>query len=468
MAGPRGIPAHLIGMALVASASGCAVSLSVWAMGAVPFWQALLGIGLSLVIGAVAAWPWAADVGELVERARSIGDEELASAPIARRTPMGADFARALIESRRRVNRSERALEDRADTAERVLDAAPEPLLVIDLRQSIAHANLAAEQAFGSSLPGRPLVDAIRSPELLDAVESVVTGPADAASVDFDFGDAHARSYRAIVGRLERIGAAEEAAVVALQDLTAIRRVEAMRADFVANASHELRTPLASLIGFIETLEGPARADPAARARFLGIMREQASRMARAVEDLLSLSRIEMEEHDHPGATEDLLGLIQSVLEQLGPVAERRAVQIDVIAAPALPAVSGSADLLQQVFRNLLENAIKYGREAGVVTISIEHAAGGVSVAIADQGEGVAPEHIPRLTERFYRVDVARSRRIGGTGLGLAIVKHILNRCRGSLGIESVRGEGSIFTVSLPPPQPTGLPGRHRTVTKLT
>ncbi|MGZ0186473.1 MAG: ATP-binding protein [Alphaproteobacteria bacterium] len=450
--GGSGDRSYLIAMALGGAASGVAVTLGAWAFGALSLWQSGVAVGAALLIGFLVSRPWAQDIQELTERARSIGDEDVESQPMARRTAIGVALARALIESRRRVHSMQRALEERAVTGEQVLDAAPEPLFVIDLKQAISHANQAAERAFGQGLLGRPMVDVVRVPELLDAVDAVVTAEQTEAMVDFEVGDRNERSYRAIVGRLETMGGGGEVAVIALQDLTAIRQVEAMRADFVANASHELRTPLASLVGFIETLEGPAKGDPEAQGRFLRIMREQASRMSLVVEDLLSLSRIEMEEHTPPGETNSVATVIRSVIDQLEPVAEARSIDVRCEVADDMPAVSGNSDLLQQVFRNLLENAIKYGQDGGVVTITGISREESVLIAFADDGVGIPAEHIPRLTERFYRVDAARSRSLGGTGLGLAIVKHIMNRCRGSLTISSQVGEGSVFTVHLPPP----------------
>lgn len=451
-------PTHLLSMALAASASGVVVCLGGWAAGVVDLWAAGVGLAVAIAIGFVVATPWTRDMAELVARARSIGEDDPDPQPTARRTVLGAELARALIESRRRVNRVQRALEERSTTGERVLDAAPEPLIVIDIRQSITHANFAAERAFGADLPGKALVEAIRSTDLLDAAEAVLSGAEAEATVDFDYRLTGKRSYRAILGRLGKVGGAGEAAVIALQDLTAIRRLEEMRADFVANASHELRTPLASLVGFIETLDGPAREDAVARSRFLGIMRDQASRMARLVEDLLSLSRIELDEHAPPGATKDLEALIASVIEELEPVAQGRDARIEFACEPDLPVVAGEPDLLQQVFRNLIENAVKYGPDAGVVKVSAATQENVVRVVVADRGTGIPAEHVPRLTERFYRVDVARSRTMGGTGLGLAIVKHILNRCDAKLLISSRMGEGSAFTVLLPQASPERLP----------
>lgn len=438
------------GIAVSAAASGVAVSMAAWAFGAFAFWQALIGVAAALCIGFAVALPWRRDVAELLLRARSIGEDDVGPMPAARRTEMGAALARALIESRRRVNRMQAALEERSITGERVLDAAPEPLIVVDIRRMITHANKAAERAFGPDLTGRGLVEVLRSPELLDAVESVLSRASTEATVEIEVGDQVVRMFRAIVGPLDKIGGAGEAAVLAFQDLTGIRKLDAMRADFVANASHELRTPLASLVGFVETLAGPAENDPVARKRFLGIMRDQATRMTSLVEDLLSLSRIELDEHAPPGDTDDPGVAILSVIEQLGPVAAARTVDVQFKRADDLPPVTGAPELLQQVFQNLIENAIKYGPEGGTVTVTAKPEGGSLRISVADQGDGIPADHIPRLTERFYRVDVARSRQLGGTGLGLAIVKHILNRCDGGLQISSRVGDGSVFTVTLP------------------
>jgi len=244
--------------------------------------------------------------------------------------------------------------------------------------------------------------------------------------------------------------------VLTLHDLTALKRSERMRADFVANASHELRTPLATLIGFIETLRGPAREDDAARERFLSIMGEQAGRMTRLVDDLLSLSRIELNEHLPPKDSVDVGRVLHAVADSLEQRAARRNVRIEVKIAEPLAPVTGDAEELTQVFQNLIDNAIKYGRSGSAVEVEAQAAqkrVGGVAavqVAVRDHGEGILKEHLPRLTERFYRVDPARSRELGGTGLGLAIVKHIVSHHRGILEIHSDLGEGSVFTVYLP------------------
>jgi two-component system phosphate regulon sensor histidine kinase PhoR len=242
--------------------------------------------------------------------------------------------------------------------------------------------------------------------------------------------------------------------LMTFHDLTPLRRVEEMRADFVANASHELRTPLAALSGFIETLQGSARDDAKARARFLAIMQDQARRMARLIDDLLSLSRIELNAHRRPDTPVDLVPIIRQVADGLETLAHDRGVVIDVEAANALT-VPGDRDELVRLFENLIENALKYGAPGKRVDIKLSESVSAegapeARVGVRDYGPGIAPEHLPRLTERFYRVDVRESRAQGGTGLGLALVKHILNRHRGRLSIESVPGAGATFTVYLP------------------
>jgi two-component system phosphate regulon sensor histidine kinase PhoR len=243
--------------------------------------------------------------------------------------------------------------------------------------------------------------------------------------------------------------------LLTFRDLTALRRVEVMRADFVANASHELRTPLASLSGFIETLQGSARDDVQARQRFLGIMKAQANRMARLIDDLLSLSRIELKAHLQPATPVDLVGIVRQVADSLQTLARDRGVEIKIEKPEKPLVVRGDRDELIRVFENLVENALKYGAPGKRVDISLAGMPGSggeeeAVVSVRDYGPGIADEHIPRLTERFYRVDVADSRAQGGTGLGLALVKHIVARHRGRLVIASVLGNGATFTIRLP------------------
>jgi two-component system phosphate regulon sensor histidine kinase PhoR len=336
-----------------------------------------------------------------------------------------------------------------------VLSALPEPLLLIDAERRIVSANPSAVELLGPRLAGRDLGAALRVPAVLEATDAVLEGGAGRA-VEVDLPGSVERHLSAQVGPLRPPTSAGAAAVLTLTDITGTKRSERMRQDFVANASHELRTPLATLLGFIETLRGPARDDNAARERFLSIMAEQASRMARLVDDLLSLSRIELNEHLAPKERVDLRRVLIAVADALEQRAAKRQMRIDLALPESLPDVVGDPDELVQVFQNLIDNAIKYGRSGTAVEVtagaSPRRLAGALAaeVAIRDYGEGILTEQIPRLTERFYRVDPARSRELGGTGLGLAIVKHIVNHHRGLLEIESQLGEGSVFTVHLP------------------
>jgi two-component system phosphate regulon sensor histidine kinase PhoR len=273
--------------------------------------------------------------------------------------------------------------------------------------------------------------------------------------VDFTLSVPVERVMEARITRIEGVSLDGIAAIVTLHDITALKLAEQMRADFVANAGHELKTPLASLVGFIETLLGAARDDPAARERFLGIMRGEAGRMTRLVDDLLSLSRIELNEHVAPTSRVSMPPLIEQVADALELRAAERGMRLDLALPEDLPDVHGDDDELAQVFQNLIDNAIKYGKPCTAITVAGSIAGsptagtGFVRITVTDRGDGIPSEHLPRLTERFYRVDTARSRELGGTGLGLAIVKHILNRHRGRLEVSSTMGVGSTFTVWL-------------------
>jgi two-component system, OmpR family, phosphate regulon sensor histidine kinase PhoR len=353
-----------------------------------------------------------------------------------------------------------RAREGELDAERSVLAALPEPLLLLDPDRRVVRANAAAEALLGERLLGLDLAGALRHPAVLAAVDAVLRGEGDRV-VEFELASPVERHLSALIAPLAPHTAEGAAAVLLLNDRTALKRSEQQRADFVANASHELRTPLASLVGFIETLRGPARDDKAAGARFLAIMAEQASRMQRLVDDLLSLSRIEMNEHRAPTGSVDLAALVKSVADTLEQRAAARAMRIELSLPPDLPPVQGDADELVQVVQNLIDNAIKYGAPATAVSVRAQRTsrvlpgfrAGSratVMLAVHDRGAGIPREHLARLTERFYRVDPARSRELGGTGLGLAIVKHIVSHHRGVLEIESEAGKGSVFSIHLP------------------
>jgi two-component system phosphate regulon sensor histidine kinase PhoR len=333
-----------------------------------------------------------------------------------------------------------------------LIEALPEPAFVIDDSARIAAFNAAARTVLPSLRQGDPITRALRSPDVLDALARVLGGGGaekalwvERVPVEYWFevyiAPLHLEGY-------------EPAAVATLRDMTEARRVERMRVDFVANASHELRTPLASLLGFVETLQGPAKDDAGAREKFLAIMREQAQRMARLVDDLLSLSRIEQHLHLRPDTPVDLAMLVAHIVDTLAPMAEENGLTLSVDLAQNV-IVPGDRDELARVVENLIENAIKYGRKDGagtadLIEISLTLSGGDAVLTVRDHGPGIAPEHLPRLTERFYRVDAGKSRAKGGTGLGLAIVKHIVLRHRGRLAIDSTLGNGAAFRVFLP------------------
>jgi len=351
------------------------------------------------------------------------------------------------------------AANEQLSAAEAVIAAAPDPLILLNQRRQIVGANIRATALVGATPERADLSVALRNPSALAAVDAVLRGEV-ARAVDFTLAAPTERQLRARIARIDRPSADGAVAVLSLHDITELKRAEQMRADFIANASHELRTPLSTLLGFIETLRGPARDDTEASERFLAIMHEQASRMTRLVQDLLSLSRIELNEHVIPKDRVALDPLLRHAAEALELRAGERGMSIQMELAVGLPDVLGDHDELAQVFQNLLDNAIKYGRPGTSITVTADAASrppGGaeasiasfVSVAVRDHGDGIAREHLPRLTERFYRADTARSRELGGTGLGLAIVKHILNRHRGFLEIESTPGLGSSFAVFL-------------------
>jgi two-component system phosphate regulon sensor histidine kinase PhoR len=333
-----------------------------------------------------------------------------------------------------------------------VIAAAPVPLILLDPSGIVLACNDGARAVAPALRRGQPAVLGLRIPTVIDAVRRAQASSM-AQRVEFFERVPFDRWYEVHVSPVPSPAGTPRDLLLTFNDLTPLRRAEEMRADFVANASHELRTPLASLAGFIDTLQGSARDDTAARERFLAIMREQARRMARLIDDLLSLSRIELNAHIAPNAILPLAPIVRQVIDSLQMLAQERKVTIELVDVENPVTVRGDRDELVRVFENLIENALKYGGAGGraVVTLKAPAEAGGeVSVAVLDFGPGIAPEHLPRLTERFYRVDAAHSRAEGGTGLGLALVKHILNRHRGRLTIDSAPGAGATFTVHLP------------------
>ena len=376
--------------------------------------------------------------------------------------------------------------EEQAQKLERiraVLNALPQPVMLLDGQGRVEMANAACADTFGSSPLGKHVAAFVRAPAALDALRAVrAEGNAHEAEVPLPPLGSGTQTrtvlfYVAPVGPSRKpLAPDRDRVIVMIRDRTAQKKLETMRSDFVANVSHELRTPLTAMLGFIETIETHARDDEEARTRFLGIMRQQAERMLRLVRDLVSLSAIELDEAATPRGAVNLAELASSVCEGSAPLFERAgAPPPSCEGASPLP-VRGDRDQIYQIVQNLIDNALRYGGAEPHVRVLVGRGAPplmeralrtgdsaaqvaarlGVEadqiawVRVEDDGEGIPRQDLPRLTERFYRTDVEKSRRSGGTGLGLAIVKHIVQRHRGGLQIESLEGRGSAFTVFLP------------------
>jgi two-component system phosphate regulon sensor histidine kinase PhoR len=339
-----------------------------------------------------------------------------------------------------------------------VVAGMPDPAVLLDRAGRVIHLNAAAAQLAPALRRNELAQFALRSPEIITALREAIatTESRRATYLDHVPVDRWMELIITPVPVPTLFGGTEKCMLMTFHDQTPLRRVEEMRADFVANASHELRTPLAALSGFIDTLQGPAKDDAKARERFLGIMHTQATRMARLIDDLLSLSRVELSAHVRPDTLVDIVPIIRQVVDGLEPLARERQVAIDLVLPEPPVLIAGDREELLRLFENLIENALKYGASGGKVVVSLVAAVSGegapeVRVMVRDFGPGIAPEHLPRLTERFYRVDVGDSRAQGGTGLGLSLVKHIVNRHRGRLLIESVPKKGATFTACFPP-----------------
>ncbi len=355
------------------------------------------------------------------------------------------------LRARREAGRA--ALQVWPDTSMKAtVEAVPRPAFILDATGLVRYANEQAAGLFPATRPGDPLTNTFRRPEFADAVEDAAAG--HPRSLEFREPGATA-NYLVHLSPLRTPGGGVGFILVTFDDVSDRLAVARMRADFVANASHELRTPLASLTGFIETLLGPARNDPAATEKFLRVMLEQATRMRRLIDDLLSLSRAEMRAHNRPTGMVDLAAVLGNVADAMRPLAGEHGVELSIdVPRDAPRTVVGDHDELVQIFQNLAENAIRYGGSGGRVDIRLEaRPRGRLAVHVQDYGPGIAAEHIPRLTERFYRVDVGASREMKGTGLGLAIVKHIISRHGGDLAVRSEPGRGACFTVEFPVPQ---------------
>ncbi|HMR32611.1 MAG TPA: ATP-binding protein [Geminicoccaceae bacterium] len=431
--------------------------------GAVGWPAAVLGmLAAAAVALGLGAWRAVAQRG-LIRWVRAVeaGDDAEPPDPGA---PFGG-LVRPIVELARALRRQRAEIAGQLRLFETLLQGMPDPILLVDRERRVLRANDAATRAFGAGIERLALGRAVRDPGVLAAVGAALNA-GSGSSVTFHPPGDRARQLAARIEPIE-LPDGQPGVLMAFVEQGEQVMIERMRSDFVANASHEIRTPLASVHALIETLRGPARDDAAAREQFLEIMAQETARMTRLVEDLLTLSRIELAAHQPPSEALDPRTVLSTAVERLQPVAARNRVTLRVEADPELPAVRGDADQLHQVLVNLIDNAIKYGGSDRTVRIQAAALAAGPADAgpvsgrpclllrVVDEGEGIAREHLPRLTERFYRVDKARSRGAGGTGLGLAIVKHILRRHQAHLAIDSEPGRGSTFSVFLP-----ALPGR--------
>jgi two-component system phosphate regulon sensor histidine kinase PhoR len=420
----------------------------------------LAALGVVALSNLALAWGWRARLSLLAEALRDALAQaqetprraELAALPSAEDLADGIRrLARGIAEQGAMLERLRRA-----DAA--ILENLPEPVLLLSAERAVLRANPAARDMLGPEAAGQgpDAAALLRHPVLATAIDDALA-EGHSVTAELHLPVPLPREVSARVVPLDPPLANGGRLLILLIDRSREAAIERTRADFVANASHELRTPLASLLGFIETLRGPAADDPAAQQRFLGIMAEQGERMRRLIDDLLNLSRIEMEEHQPPVGEAPLAMILRAEAEALAPLLKRRDRRMELDLEAALVAKPANADQVAQVIRNLLENAINHGRDGGLISVSLRNAVAddamarpGAVLTVADDGPGIAKHHLPRLTERFYRVDAARSRHKGGTGLGLAITRHIVMRHRGRLTIESTEGVGTKVGVWLP------------------
>ncbi|RED47721.1 two-component system phosphate regulon sensor histidine kinase PhoR [Aestuariispira insulae] len=342
----------------------------------------------------------------------------------------------------------------RSKIIDEMIDTLPDPLIFLDADQKINRVNRAARALGEGAKVGNQLSRLFRQPDFMRAVNKALAESVT-QEADLVLSSPVAQTFKVRMLPINEPRSMQQsrnrsALLMVMQDVTQAHRMEQLRADFVANVSHELRTPLTSLMGFIETLRGPAKDDARAHERFLGIMQEQSSRMLSIIEDLLSLSRIELDEHARPSEEVYIGEVLRKVEDVLTLKADNRDMPIVIDVPDQVPPIMGDSNQLIQVFQNLVDNALKYGKPGTSVEVIVRREEAKLKVDVRDHGAGIPREHLPRLTERFYRVDTARSREMGGTGLGLAIVKHIVKRHRGRITVESEVGQGTTFTVTLP------------------
>lgn len=421
----------------------------------------LLGYGFVLLLTAIMLQPVLRTLASLTQYVRDLSEDKKTRAPDLGVLNIASDLSSALVQLQRNWQEKKQQMESVITEREILVDTLPDMLIMTDEDLRIVRTNRSARLMFGQNLAGNHLSDIFESDVLLNAVITVVES-LKGREVDFHIAEPEPRDIHAIIERFPIASKGGMAVIITLTDITQLKRIQKMRADFVANASHEIRTPLTSIAGLIELLQGPAKDDKEAHPKFLGMMAEQSERMKNLITDLLSLSKIEMNAHTVPTGAVDILRVVKQEKDHFEWAAKQKNVTINIEAADNLPKIRGEENEVKQVLHNLIGNAIKYGNADSEVLVTCRVTSDlprdpnfvkikrAMQVTVRDEGEGIPKEHLPRLTERFYRVDSARARKVGGTGLGLAIVKHILQRHRAVMRIESVVGEGSSFHVYLP------------------
>ena len=437
------------------------ILLALTALGTIPPDHFLYAYAAILLATTALLRPFLANVGTLTTYVNDLAEDKQVREPDLGYLSAMGQLSGALIQLHQSWEKKKQQMGNIITEREILVDSLPDILVMCNDEQLIVRTNKAARAIFGQNLANKHLGTVIPHDAMLNGVSAVIE-ELRGREVEFHLKEPVPRDFRAIIERFPIASSGGISIIITLNDVTELKRVEKMRADFVANASHEIRTPLASIKGFIETLRGPAREDVAAREEFLKVMDEQATRMTTLITDLLSLSKIEMNAHTVPDGKVDMLRIVRNEKESFSYAAREKNMTVRIELSDTLPTARGEERELMQVIHNLIGNAIKYGHAGTEVTVIarvtsmlpqdpnfVKHHRA-ICISVVDRGEGIAKEHLPRLTERFYRVDSARTRTVGGTGLGLAIVKHIVNRHRGVLTIDSVVGEGSKFSVYLP------------------
>lgn len=451
----------LLKSVLVVSSPALLVLSLYTAIGFLGLSHMLMAYGIIFICSALIIYPFLGNVAALTHYVKELAQDKRVEAPDLSFIGTASELSGAMTALQKSWDIKKKQMETIITEREILVDTLPDILIMVNDDKKIVRTNRAARAIFGQNLAQKALDDIIPNPSLTDAVNAVISD-LRGREIEFRTEDPVVRDFLAIIERFPVPSAGGISTVITMNDITELKSVEQMRADFVANASHEIRTPLASIKGFVETLMGPARDDRDAHDQFLPIMLEQAERMQQLINDLLSLSKIEMNAHAVPLDPVDMTAVVKKQLEHLRHNAHAKNMRIVTHIQENLPKVKGEPNELAQVAHNLIGNAIKYGYADSDVTVTLKvtselpqdlnmrNLSRVVMLSVRDQGEGIPKQHLPRLMERFYRVDSARSREVGGTGLGLAIVKGIVVRHRGAITIDSNVGEGSAFSVYLP------------------